>query len=837
MNKNINETNGDMAQNPAQTQDQTNASNPGYIQPNIPAPLLSPYKPESSEVVVIDIHEKSGLSNPDKCIELGLTSESAPHFSIILPPPNVTGTLHLGHGLMATLSDISIRFERMRGKRTLWIPGTDHAAIATQSKVEKEISKKEGKSRYDLGREELLRRVEEYAQASHDTIVTQTKRMGTSLDWSREAYTLDDARNLAVRTVFKKMYDDGLIYQGSRIVNWDPKGQTTIADDEIVHKEETSKFYYFKYGPFTIGTARPETKFGDKYVVMHPEDARYKEYEHGQKITVEWINGPIEATILKDETIDMEFGTGVMTITPWHSGVDFQLAEKYKLDKEQIIDQKGRLLPIAGPDFAGMKISEARDKIVEKLASKGLVEKIEDNYVHNIATAERTGGTIEPQIMKQWFVAVNKPFKLPFSDIKGIEAGTEVTLKQIMKAAVANGQVELIPEHYDKTYFHWIDNLNDWCISRQIWYGHRIPVWYKKEKGENETGDPTKNDGAIIETYCDIVSPKEAGRADADEFTQDEDTLDTWFSSGLWTFSTMGWPNAYDATSGAAKAGTDLARFHPTNILITGPDIIFFWVARMILMTGYAMGTIPFERVYLNGLVRDMQGRKMSKSLGNGGDPVEISEKYGADALRMFYAMATAPGTDCKLDENKIKGFKHFANKLWNITRFILTIAEDQKEKGAPETATYNATFSAWSTKDAELITERDELIKTITKEIEELRYHLASDKIYQYVWSRFADVILEESKIIFNGRLANAEKGIEAIQAGTPEEKASRIQFLLHTLRKILVITHPFMPLVTEELWSIIRTEKSLSEISDADRAKINPADLLMAEKWPTQS
>lgn len=815
MNKNINETNGDIAQNPAQTQDQANASNPGYIQPNIPAPLLSPYKPETSEVVVIDIHEKSGLSNPDTCIKLGLTSESAPHFSIILPPPNVTGTLHLGHGLMATLSDISIRFERMRGKRTLWIPGTDHAAIATQSKVEKEISKKEGKSRYDLGREELLRRVEEYAQASHDTIVTQTKRMGTSLDWSREAYTLDDARNLAVRTVFKKMYDDGLIYQGSRIVNWDPKGQTTIADDEIVHKEETSKFYYFKYGPFTIGTARPETKFGDKYVVMHPEDARYKQYEHGQKITVEWINGPIEATILKDETIDMEFGTGVMTITPWHSGVDFQLAEKYKLDKEQIIDQKGRLLPIAGPDFAGMKISEARDKIVEKLASKGLVEKIEDNYVHNIATAERTGGTIEPQIMKQWFVAVNKPFKLPFSDIKGIEAGTEVTLKQIMKAAVANGQVELIPEHYDKTYFHWIDNLNDWCISRQIWYGHRIPVWYKKD-----------SDGNTVETYCDIVSPKEADRADADEFTQDEDTLDTWFSSGLWTFSTMGWPNAYDATSGAAKAGTDLARFHPTNILITGPDIIFFWVARMILMTGYAMGTVPFGRVYLNGLVRDMQGRKMSKSLGNGGDPVEISEKYGADALRMFYAMATAPGTDCKLDENKIKGFKHFANKLWNITRFILTMEEGQKNETPKDDSLdtsgtlYSPAFSEWSAKDLELIAERDELVKTITKELEELRYHLASDKIYQYVWSRFADVILEESKIIF--------------KSGTPEEKTSRIQFLLHTLRKILVITHPFMPLVTEELWSIIRTEKSLSEISDKDRAKINPADLLMAEKWP---
>lgn len=801
-----------------------------YKAPNIPAPLLSPYNPEASEVTVLDVHEKSGLSNPDTCIKLGLTSEEAPHFSIILPPPNVTGTLHLGHGLMATLSDISIRFERMRGKRALWIPGTDHAAIATQSKVEKEISKKEGKSRYDLGREELLRRVEEFAQASHNTIVSQAKRMGTSLDWSREAYTLDEERNVAVRTIFKKMYDDGLIYQGSRIVNWDPKGQTTIADDEIVYKEEKTKFYYFKYGPFVIGTARPETKFGDKYVVMHPDDTRYTEYSHGQKLTVEWINGPIEATIIKDESIDMEFGTGVMTITPWHSAVDFALAEKYKLDKEQIIDQKGKLLSVAGPEFAGMKISEARDKIVEKLASKGLVDKIEENYIHNIATAERTGGTIEPQIMKQWFVAVNKPFILPFSDIQGVEAGKEATLKQIMRSAVANGQVELIPSHYDKTYFHWIDNLNDWCISRQIWYGHRIPVWYKKDASTGE----------IKETYCDVLSPKEAGRADADEFTQDEDTLDTWFSSGLWTFSTMGWPNAYDGSTGKPKAGTDLARFHPTDILITGPDIIFFWVARMILMTGYAMGTIPFERVYLNGIMRDMQGRKMSKSLGNGGDPMEMSEKYGADALRMFYAMATAPGTDTRVDENKIKGFKHFANKLWNITRFILTMTEEQKERAgqvsdSDPTSIYNPSFSAWSPKDAELTAEREELIKTITKELEELRYHLASDKIYQYTWSRFADVILEESKIIFNGRIANAEKGVEGVEAGTQAEKDSRIQFLLHTLRKILIIAHPFMPLVTEELWSILNTGKSLSEINtEPSRAKIEPADLLMAEKWP---
>ncbi len=413
-----------------------------------------------------------------------------------------------------------------------------------------------------------------------------------------------------------------------------------------------------------------------------------------------------------------------------------------------------------------------------------------------------------------------------------------------MRLAVESGQVELTPEHYNKTYFHWIDNLRDWCISRQIWYGHQIPVWYKRENGATESGGAIKHDGKIIETYCDVLSPKDAGRTDADEFIQDEDTLDTWFSSGLWTFSTQGWPNAFDTKTGEAKTGSDLAHFHPTNLLITGPDIIFFWVARMILMTGYTIGTVPFKKVYFNGLVRDMKGQKMSKSSGNGGDPVEISEKYGADALRMFYAMATAPGTDSKLDETKIKGFKHFANKLWNITRFILTMEVEQAEKmsGTLQSNTtqsdaaqsntmqsnirksvqYNAEFSEWSPRDVELITERDEIITTITKELEEYRYHLASDKIYQYTWSQFADIILEESKTILNS------------ETSTVEEKISRIQFLSHTLRKIITITHPFMPLITEELWHIINTKKSLSELSPEDRAKINPATLLMAAKWP---
>lgn len=711
---------------------------------NIPDKFLKPYDPTEVEPRINAFWLASGLFNPDICIEKGYTKSDAPTFSMIMPPPNVTGILHMGHGLMITVEDIMTRYHRMKGDRTLWIPGTDHAAIATQSKVEKEISKKEGKSRYDLGREELLRRVEIFAQESHDTITSQVARMGASCDWTREAFTLDEIRTKSVLSVFKMMYDDGLIYRGHRIVNWDPKGQTTIADDELVYVEEKTKFYYFKYGPFVIGTARPETKFGDKYIVMHPEDSRYTDYSHGQKLTVEWINGPIEATIIKDEIVDMNFGTGVMTITPWHSVVDFELAEKYKLDKEQIIDFNGKLLPIA-QEFAGMKIKDAREKIVEKLASKGLVEKIED-YSHNIATAERTGGIIEPQIKLQWFIDVNKPFTIRDSKIDGIITGSKTTLKDLMRITVETKQINVIPSYFEKTYFHWIDNLRDWCISRQIWYGHRIPVWYKGE-----------------EIYCGTEAPT------GDGWIQDEDVLDTWFSSGLWTFSTLGWP----------EKTKDLQVYHPTKVIETGYEILFSWIARMILMTGYTLGTIPFETVYLHGTVRDGQGRKMSKSLGNGIDPIEVADKFGADAGRMALIVGTAPGTDSRIDENKIKGYKHFANKIWNITRFVLSSVEEEA---------FKTSESIHTEQDSVRLLELQSVIASVTKNLESHAYHIASEEIYHYIWHIFADQIIEESKIIF------ASDDIEA--------KKSRQWLLAHILESSLKILHPFMPFVTEEIW-----------------------------------
>lgn len=716
---------------------------------------MKPYNPLETEPRIYKMWEESGFFNPDN-----LPERHQEPFCIIMPPPNVTGILHMGHALMLTTEDIMIRYQRMLGKKVLYLPGTDHAAIATQSKVEKEIAKKEGKNRFELGREELLKKVTEFAQNSHDTIVAQLKTLGASCDWSREAFTLDEKRNLAVRTVFKKMYDDGLIYRGHRIVNWDPKGQTTISDDEIVYTEEKTKFYYLKYGPFIIATARPETKFGDKYVVMHPDDKRYSQYKDGQKIDLEWINGPISATIIKDEVIDMEFGTGVMTITPWHSKEDFEISQRHNLDKQQIIDKYGKLLPVAG-EFAGMKITDAREKIIEKLKAKGLVEKEED-YVHNIATAERTGGKVEPQIMNQWFVAVNKKFTIPYSEINEIKTGQETTLKEIMKSAVDLGQIKIIPDYFGKTYFHWIDKLNDWCISRQIWYGHRIPVWYRND-----------------EIFCGTKAPT------GNDWLQDEDTLDTWFSSAMWTFSTLGWP----------EKTKDLELYHPTDVLETGYEIIFFWVARMIMMTGYNLGTIPFKNVYFHGTVRDGQGRRMSKSLGNGMDPIEVAQKFGMDAGRIALIIGTAPGTDSKISEDKIRGYKNFANKIWNITRFVLTSIEGLDLETKPEL----------KEKDQKILAELNTIAKDITTDIDEYRLYIAAEKIYHYIWHTFADIIIEESKSALNG---------------TDEVAKRSIQYTLYeVLKTSLKLLHPFMPFVTEEIWSSLPHKNK---------------KMLMIETWP---
>ena len=709
--------------------------------------LKKPYEPQNTEDRIYKLWEESGFFNPDN-----LPGERTLNFSVVLPPPNATGVLHLGHTLEDSMQDTMIRYQRMRGKRTLWLPGTDHAAIATDSKMTK-ILEKEGLKKKDIGREKFLERVDAFVADSRKTIVSQLRKMGASLDWSREAFTYDTERNIAVRTAFKKMYDDGLIYRGHRIVNWDPKGQTVISDDEIVYEERKGKFYTFKYGPFEIGTARPETKFGDKYVVMHPDDKRYAKWKHGDKVTVEWINGPIEATILKDEMIDMEFGTGAMTITPWHSHEDFALAEKYKLDKEQIIDQYGKLLPVA-QEFAGTKIAEAREKIAEKLQQKGLLVSVDENYENRVATAERTGGIIEPQIMLQWFVDVNKK----------ISARGNKSLKELMLEPVRDGKIKIMPEHFERVYFNWIENLRDWCISRQIWYGHRIPVWYKADKNNSEI-------------YCGVEAPE------GPEWVQDEDTLDTWFSSGLWTFSTLGWPNTTE----------DLKNYHPTNVINPGYEILFFWVARMILMSQYLLGEVPFEMVYLHGILRDAKGQKFSKSLDNGVDPLEVIKEYGADALRMSMIVGIGPGADGKFDIQKVKAYSKFSNKIWNAARFVLENTTDAQMAVNP---TYDE-------EDKKSDQELKNLIEEITKEMDEYKFYIVAEKLYHYFWHTFADIIIERSK----------KKILE--NKNTDSAKA----LLITHLTTLLKALHPFMPFITEEIWSMVSiTDKSL----------------LMVEKWP---
>lgn len=733
-------------------------------QANIPEIFLKPYDAKASEDHLYAMWENSGFFNPDICVEKGIAEPDAETFSIVLPPPNVTGTLHMGHAAMLAIEDILVRFHRMHGKRTLWVPGTDSAAVATSEKVEKELYKKENKTRHDLGREAFLERVQTFAEESKNTIINQTKKIGSSLDWSRYAYTLDEQRYNAVMEAFVRMYNDGLIYRGARIVNWDPKMQTTISDDEVDHVEQKDPFYYFTYGPFTIGTVRPETKFGDKYVVMHPDDARYKEYEHGQKIEVEWINGPVTATIIKDAAADPEMGTGVMTITPWHSAVDFEIAERHGLDREQIIDERGILLPIAG-EFAGQHIKKARAAIVEKMQAKGLLVKVDENYTHSVATNSRGGGMIEPQIKKQWFIDVNKEFTMGPSVIPGVSEGDVVSLKQLMTAAVEKGGVSIYPDRFNKTYFNWINNLHDWCISRQIWYGHRIPVWYK--------GD---------EMRAQVESPGEG-------WEQDPDTLDTWFSSGLWTLSTLGWP----------EETPDLKAFHPTSVLETGYDIIFFWVARMILMTTYLRGEVPFENVYLHGLVRDSKGKKMSKSLGNIIDPLDMIEKYGADATRLSLIIGAAPGNDMPLSEDKIRGYKHFANKLWNISRFILTNTADADWSSTP----------TFSDADTVIRTRLSEIVTEVSEDVEMFRLYLAAEKTYHYVWHELADVILEESKAI--------------LQSENKDTKLARQYVLKECLVTSLKLLHPFMPFVTEAIWQELPKE-----------LKEDEANMLMVAKWP---
>lgn len=708
--------------------------------------LLKPYDPKNTEERIYKLWEESGFFNPDVCVEKGVINEDAPTFSFVMPPTNANGSLHAGHGLVMTLEDIITRYKRMKGYKTLWLPGLDHAGFETQVVYEKKLEK-EGRTRFDLSREDLYKEILNFTMENSDNIKSQVRKMGASCDWSREKFTLDKEIVNTVYNTFKKLEDDKLLYRGKRIISWCPKHQTSFSDLEIADVEKVDSFYYLKYGPFTIATARPETKFGDKYVVVHPDDPRYANYKHRQDIDLEWINGPITATVIKDESIDMEFGTGAMTITPWHDANDFLIAEKHNLEKEQIINERGLLLDIAG-EFAGQHISKARKLIVEKLEKKGLVEKIDDNYKHVIRTCYKCGTTIEPQIKSQWFINM-KP------------------LAKRAQEEIEKGSIKYIPEQYKKITTHWLENIMDWNISRQIVWGIPIPA---------KICD-TCDDG-FVDLENNITKCKKCNG----ELRADTDTFDTWFSSAQWPFATLGYPDE-----------KDFKTYYPTDVLETAGEIIFFWVTRMIMIGTYVTGKIPFKNVYLHGLVLDAKGQKMSKSKGNVINPLDLTDKYGTDAFRIGMIVGNTPGTSLALAEERIRGYGKFANKIWNATRFVL---DQTKDFEIPENPSYDE-------EDKKSDEELRALLKEITKEMDEYKFYIVSEKLYHYFWHTFADIIIERSKKkILENNNADSAKSL-----------------LYNQLSVLLKTLHPFMPFVTEEIWSMMPKKNK---------------EILMVEKWP---
>lgn len=743
--------------------------------------MAKAYDPKSVEDTIYTEWESSGGFAPDE------DADGEP-FSIVLPPPNVTGTLHMGHAAMLAIEDAMVRFARMQGRPTVWIPGTDHAAIATQSKVEKILKEETGKTRHDIGREPFLQKVRAFAQDSHDTIVGQMRKMGASVDWSREAYTLDEARHKAVNEAFKRMFDDGLIYRGHRVINWDPLGQTTVSDDEVVHKEGKATLYTFTYGPecpIEIATTRPETKIGDTAIAVHPE-GKWKEYI-GEEFTIENFAGvKLSLKVVADDAVEADFGTGALGVTPAHSQIDAEIAERHGLETIQVIGKDGCIVEGKGI-AAGQSTKEARKTIAAWLEESGLLISAEE-VDQNISTAERSGGIIEPLPMEQWFIDVNKEFAFKqssYAPIVGLKDGEMVTLKKLMKHVVENGQIEILPNRFEKTYHHWIDNLRDWNISRQIWFGHRIPVWYRfREDIEDGRVIPAMFMSAlnspVDETGFEIHVGSEP---EGEGWEQDPDTLDTWFSSGLWTFSTLGWPHfaSDDASLGdKPQIPAENRRYHPTSVLETGYDILFFWVARMILMTTYLLGEVPFKTVYLHGLVRDASGKKMSKSLGNIINPLDMIERYGADATRLSLLVGASPGNDMKLSEEKIEGFRNFTNKLWNISRFVLTSAEGKAAPaGAPEPKTLA---------DKWILARYAEVQSEVTKHFEAHEFSLLGEKLRDFTWNEFADWYLEIAKI----------------QKARESEDGSTDEILLYILENLLKLWHPFMPFVTEEIYKV---------------------------------
>ena len=671
-------------------------------------------------------------------------------YTIVIPPPNITGQLHMGHALDNTLQDILIRYRRMQGYDALWLPGTDHASIATEAKIV-EAMRKEGITKEDIGREGFLKRAWEWKEKFGGRIIEQLKKMGSSCDWDRERFTMDEGCSKAVKEVFVNLYNKGLIYRGERIVNWCPHCLTSISDAEVEYEDQAGHFWHLRYpfkdgsGYLELATTRPETMLGDTAVAVNPNDERYKDIV-GKTLILPI--GHREIPVIADDYVEMDFGTGCVKITPAHDPNDFEVGLRHNLEVIDTFTDDAHIKPEWGK-YAGMDRMEARKAIVEDLEKEGAIVKIED-YSHNVGVCYRCHSSIEPKVSKQWFVKM-EPLAKPAID------------------CVKNGEVKFVPERFDKTYYHWMENIKDWCISRQLWWGHRIPAWYCDECGE-----------VVVSKETPTVCPK----CGCNHLTQDPDTLDTWFSSALWPFSTLGWP---DKTP-------ELAHYFPTSTLVTGYDIIFFWVARMIFSSVENMHERPFDTVFIHGIVRDAQGRKMSKSLGNGIDPLIVIDEYGADALRFTLATGNSPGNDMRFSDEKVGASRNFANKLWNAARFILmNLGEDEKAPHIPEDL---------ALEDKWILSLFNKLTKEVTDNLDKFELGIAVQKLYDFIWDVFCDWYIEISKIRLN----------------SGDEKAAQTarDMLVYIMSNTLKLLHPFMPFITEEIWQTLPHEGESIMISE---------------------
>ena len=660
-------------------------------------------------------------------------------FSIVLPPPNVTGQLHMGHALDNTLQDILIRTKRMQGYNVLWMPGTDHAGIATQVKVEENIMKTEGKSRHDLGREEFLKRVWEWKQEYGSTIVKQIRSLGASCDWTRERFTLDEGYHEAVLKVFVALYEKGLIYRGERITNWCPNCLTALSDIEVEHEDENGHLWHIKYPVIgeedvflTVATTRPETMFGDVAVAVNPNDERYAHLV-GKELLLPFVNRHIP--IIADEYVDQSFGTGCVKITPAHDPNDFEMGQRHNLESIVVMNPDGTMNAGAG-HFVNMPRELARKQVVAELEAQGLLEKVEE-HGHSVGHCSRCNTTVEPMVSKQWFVSM-EPLAKPALEV------------------VRDKSIEFVPERFTKTYTNWLESIRDWCISRQLWWGHRIPAWYCQDCGET-----------IVTTETLTECPHCHGKVE-----QDPDVLDTWFSSALWPFATMGWPDNTE----------EVKHWYPTSVMVTGYDIIFFWVARMIFMGLEFKEEIPFKHVFIHGLVRDSQGRKMSKSLGNGINPLEVIEEYGADALRFTLVTGNTPGNDMRFYMERVEANRNFANKIWNASKFVLMNLEGFDESFVPSAEDYTLA-------DKWILEEYNKTVTNITNNLDKFELGEAASAVYDFIWNTYCDWYIELAK----PRLYNKEGG---------RDRQTAQYLLVSILRHLMELLHPFMPFVTEHIW-----------------------------------